>query len=163
VLNRFEEIIHRLSNWFQFVGIAGMLLMMVITCVDVVGAKVFKAPILGAIDIVMLAQIIAISFANCVTLIAGRHIQVEFVFDLLPRPVQTFAKSIITLLSMGLFILIIWRLGDLGYSFQKTGEYSMTAYIPYYPFTYAVAFSSIPVCLVLFLEFLKTVIKGVRK
>ena len=163
MLSKFEEIIHRLSNWFQFIGIAGMLLMMVITCIDVVGAKVFKSPILGALDIVMLAQIIAISFAVSMTLIVGKHIQVEFFFDLLPRPVQTFIKSIVLLLSMGLFILIIWRLGDLGYSFQKTGEYSATAYIPLYPFAYAVAFSSIPVFLVLFLEFLKTVIRGVQK
>ena len=163
MLNRIEKIIHRLSNWFQLIGVAGMLLMMVITCVDVVGSKMFKSPLLGALDFVVLAQIIAISFANSSTLISGRHIQVEFFFDLFPRPVRTFIKSTMLLTSLGLFILIIWRLGDLGYSFQKTGEYSPTAYIPLFPFSYAVAFASIPVCFVLLLEFVKTLIKGVQE
>jgi len=163
VYSKFEKFNHRLSGWFEWVGIAGILLMMVITCIDVVLAKVFKSPILGAIDIVMLAQIVAISFANSMTLIIGRHIQVEYFFDLLPERFQVVIDSIILFLGLGLFIVIIWRLGVLGYSFQVSGEYSMTAYISYYPFAYAVAFASIPVCLVLLVEFLKSLARRVGK
>jgi hypothetical protein len=47
----------------------------------------------------------------------------------------------------------------LGYSFQTTGEYSATAYIPLYPFAYGVAFASIPVFLAILLEFIKS-LKG---
>ena len=163
MLDKFERFNRRLSDWFEWIGFAALLLIMVITCVDVVGAKVFKMPVLGSIDIVMLCQIVAISFAASMTLIAGRHIKVEFFLSLLPRRVQAVFNGIIPLLGLGLFIVIMWRLYVLGYSFQTSGEHSMTIYIPYYPFAYGVAFACIPVCLVLLLEFLKSVTKGAQK
>lgn len=159
MLNKFEKFNRRLSGWCELLGIAAMLLIMVITCIDVIGAKLFLAPILGAIDIVQLSQIVAISFAAGMALILGRHIQVEFFFNLLPRRAQVVIDSFVLLLSLGLFIVIIWRLCVLGLSYQNTGEYTATAYIPLYPFAYAVAFACIPVCLVLLVEFIKSLTK----
>ena len=137
--------------------------MMVVTCIDVVGSKVFRWPLPGSIDMVQLAQTVAIAFAASMALILGRHIRVEFFVDLLPRRVQAVINSVILLLGLGLFIVIIWRLCVLGYSFQTSGEYSMTAYIPYYPFAYGMALAFIPVCLVLLVKFLKSLTKGEQK
>lgn len=163
MLDKFERFNRRLSSWFEWIGLAGILVMMVVTCVDVVGAKVFKRPVLGSIDIVMLCQIVAISFACSMTQLVGRHIKVEFFFFFLPRLVQRVVNSIIHLIGIGLFIVIIWRLFVLGHSFQTFGEYSMTIYIPYYPFAYGIGFACIPVCLLLVVEFLKSLTKGVDK
>jgi len=163
VLSKFENFNRRLSDWFEWIGLVAMLLMMVITCIDVVGAKVFRWRLLGAIDIVQLAQIVAISFAASMALILGRHIHVEFFYNILPRRAQAVIDSVVPLFSLALFIVIIWRLCVLGFSFQTTGEYSMTAYIPLYPFAYAIAFACIPVCLVLLLEFLKSLAKREQK
>jgi TRAP-type C4-dicarboxylate transport system permease small subunit len=163
MLDKFERFNRRLSDWFEWIGFAALLLIMVITCVDVVGAKLFKTPVLGSIDIVMLCQIVAISFAASMTQIAGRHIKVEFFLSRLPRRVQAVFNAIIPLLGLGLFIVVIWRVYVLGYSFQASGEYSMTIYIPYYPFAYGIAFACIPLCLVLLVEFLKSLTKGVQK
>jgi TRAP-type C4-dicarboxylate transport system permease small subunit len=159
MFNKFENFNRQLSDWCEWIGLAALLLMMAITCIDVVGAKVFLRPVLGAIDIVQLSQIVAISFAAGMTLILGRHIQVEFFFNLLPRPVQAISDSVVHLLGLGLFIMIVWRLFVLGRSFQTTGEYTATAYIPLYPFAYAIALACIPVCLVLLLDFLKSLTK----
>ena len=159
VLGKFDRFNRRLSGWCEWLGLAGMLLMMVITCIDVVGAKVFKSPLLGAIDIVMLSQIVVIAFAASMALILGRHIRVEFFIKLLPRRAQAVINSIVLLLVLGLFIVIIWRLSVLGHTFQTSGEYSPTAYIPLYPFAYGIALASIPVCLVFLLEFLKSLKK----
>ena len=163
MLSKFENFSRRLSDWLEWIALVAMLLMMMITCIDVVGAKVFRWRLLGAIDIVQLSQIVAISFAASMALILGRHIQVEFFYNLLPRRAQSVINSLAILLSLGLFIVIIWRLCVLGYSFQTTGEYSMTAYIPLYPFAYAIAFACIPVCLVLLLKFLKSLTKREQK
>ncbi|MHC4807937.1 MAG: TRAP transporter small permease [Planctomycetota bacterium] len=130
---------------------------------DVVGAKVFLWRLLGAIDIVMLSQIVAIAFAASMALILGRHIRVEFFFNLLPRRAQAVINSCVLLLGLGLFSVIVWRLCVLGYSFQTSGEYSATAHIPLYPFAYGIALASIPVCLVLLLEFLKSLTKRVQR
>ena len=161
MLDKFEKFTYRLSDWFEWIGLAGMLLMMAITCIDVVGAKVFHWRLLGAIDIVTLSQIVAIAFAASIALILRRHIQVEFVVKLLPRRAQAVIDSFILMLGLGLFIVIIWRLSVLGYSFQTSGEYSATVRIPYYPFAYGIALACIPVCLVLILKFLKSLTRMV--
>lgn len=161
--SKLEKFNRRISEWFEWVGLAAMLAMMVITCFDVVGAKVFKAPILGALDIVQLCQIVAIAFAASMALIVGRHIQVEFFFDLLPRRVQAVISPIVLLIVFVFFIVIIWQVSVLGYSFQTSGEYSATAYIPLYPFAYAVALAFIPVCLVLLVEIFKSLKQKVDK
>ena len=163
MLNKFGKFNRRLSGWFEGIGLTAMLVMMVITCIDVIGAKVFKSPILGALDIVQLSQIVAIAFAASMTLIIGRHIQVEFFFDLLPRRVQAVISPIILLIVFVFFIVIIWQISVLGYSFQTSGEYTATAYIPLYPFAYGVALAFIPVCLVLLVEFLKSLKQKVEK
>ena len=163
MLSKFEKFNHRLSGWFEWIGVAGLLLMMAITCIDVVGAKVFLWRLLGAIDIVMLSQIVAIAFACAVTLIVGRHVRVEFFVTRLPQRAQAVIDSIVLLLGLGLFSVIIWRLCVFGYSFQTTGEYSATAHIPYYPFAYGIALASIPVCLVFLHELLSSLTRVVKK
>jgi TRAP-type C4-dicarboxylate transport system permease small subunit len=163
VLDKFEKFNRRLSGWFEWIGLAGMLLMMAITCIDVVGAKIFHWRLFGAIDTVMLSQIVAIAFAASMALILGRHIQVEFVIALLPRRAQAVIDSIVLLLGLGLFSLIIWQLSVLGYTFQTSGEHSASAYIPYFPFAYSIALACIPLCLVLLLQFLKSMGRILRK
>lgn len=163
MLGKLEKFNRRLSGWFEWIGLAGMLLMVAITCIDVVGAKVFLWRLLGAIDIVMLSQIVAVAFAASMSLILGRHIRVEFFVTRLPRRAQGVIDSIVLLLGLMLFSVIIWRLCVLGYSFQTSGEYSATAKIPYYPFAYGIALASIPVCLVFLVEFLKSLTKRVQR
>jgi TRAP-type C4-dicarboxylate transport system permease small subunit len=111
----------------------------------------------------MLSQTVAIAFAAGMALILGRHIRVEFFHHLLPKRSQAVIASVVLLLSLGLFILIVWRLFVLGHDFQVSGEYSPTAYIPLYPFAYGIAVASIPVCLVLLVEFLKSIVKRKQK
>lgn len=157
VLAKLEKFNRRLSGFFEWIGVVPLLVMMAITCIDVVGGKVFLWRIFGAIDIVQLSQIVAISFAASMTLILGRHIQVEFFITRLPKRAQAIINSIVFLLGLALFILIIWRLCAIGYSFKMSGEYSATASIPYYPFAYAIALACLPVCLTLLLELFKSI------
>jgi TRAP-type C4-dicarboxylate transport system permease small subunit len=162
-LERLERFNHRLSDWFEWVGLAGMLLVMVITCVDVVGAKVFLWRLLGAIDIVMLSQIVVTAFAGGMTLILRRHIQVEFVFQLLPGRVQAVVDSLVSLIGFLFFGVTIWRLCVLGHNFYVSGDYSATARIPYYPFAYGIALAFIPIGLVLLVDTIESmgrIVKG---
>ncbi|OGO17841.1 MAG: hypothetical protein A2Z15_03880 [Chloroflexi bacterium RBG_16_50_11] len=162
-LGKFEKFNSRLSGWFEFIGIAGLLVMMLITGIDVVGAKLFKWRLLGAIDVVMLSQLVAIAFAAAATLIVGRHITVDFFVKKLPRRVQAVIDSIIYLLVLCLFGLIIWRLTVLGYRFQTSGEATATVSIPLYPFAYGIAMASIPVCLVIIAELIKSLARVVKR
>jgi TRAP-type C4-dicarboxylate transport system permease small subunit len=163
VLGKLEAFNRSLSGWFEWIGLAGLLIMMFITCIDVIGAKLFLKPVFGSIDIVMLSQLVAISFAAAFSLLLGRHVQVEFFVPRLPRRAQAVTDSIVFLLGLILFILVIWRLCVYGYSLQTGGEVTATARIPLAPFAYGIALASVPVCLVFFLEFVNSVIRIVRK
>jgi TRAP-type C4-dicarboxylate transport system permease small subunit len=152
----FLEKVEKLNHWvihkIEWIGFAGLLVMMFITCIDVVGAKVFLHPIRGALDTVEIAQLIAISFAAAAALICGRHIEVEFFVVLLPRRVQSCIAFMVHGLGFALFAVIVWRLAQHGYHLQAGGEVSPTARIPLFPFTYAAAFACIPVCTALLVK-----------
>jgi TRAP-type C4-dicarboxylate transport system permease small subunit len=163
VLRKLEEFNRSLSGWLEWIGLAGLLIMMFITCIDVIGAKVFLKPVFGAIDIVVLGQIVAISFAAAFSLLLGRHVQVEFFVPRLPRRAQAVTDSIVFLLGLILFILIIWRLCVYGYSLQTGGEVSATARIPMAPFAYGIALASVPVCVAFLLNFINSLIRIVKK
>ncbi len=163
MFEKFENFNHKVSNWFEWVGLTGILLMMVITCIDVVGAKVFQWRLFGAIDIVMLSQIVAISFATSMSLILGRHIKVEFFIMRIPIFIQGIINCIVFILELCLFGLIIWRLFELGYSFQTSGEMSQTADIPYFPFAYGIAIASVPIVFILLSNFFKSFGRIIRK
>ena len=163
MLDRFEKFNDQLSRWCEWLSIVALLLIVAITCADVVGAKVFKWRLPGAIDLVMLSQLVAIAFAAGMTLIKGRHIQVEFFTKLLPQRVQDVIESFVLLLVLGLFSTIIWRVCVLGRSFQTSGEYSATIYIPYYPFAYGIALACVPVWLILLFQFIQSITKSVQK
>lgn len=158
-LARFEKFNRKLSMVIEWVGLLAIVLMMMITTVDVLGAKLFRQPVFGALDIMMIAQLIAMSFAAAIALILDRHVQVDFFVMLLPARVQAAVDCFVNLLGFFLFALVVWRLCIYGYDLQTGGEVSSTARIPFYPFAYAAAFAFIPVCLVYICGFLSSAIK----
>ena len=162
MLNRLEKINGVLSNYLEWVGIIGFLLMMTITCVDVIGAKLFLYPVLGAIDIVKLSQLVAISFAAGATLILGKHIQVDFFMVMFPQRFQAVVDAIVSFLGFALFAVFVWQLVVYGYSLQQGSEVSSTIHLPLHLFAYGFALASLPLCLFSFTEMLKSIVKVVH-
>ncbi|MGD2098105.1 MAG: TRAP transporter small permease [Desulfobacterales bacterium] len=162
-LEKFDRFNRRLSGGFEVIGLGGLLLMMVITCLDVLGGKLFRTPVYGALDIVMLGQLVAISFAIAAALIIGRHVSVEFFTALLPERLQTLFDLVISLFGLTFFILIAWRLTEYGHSLRIGGEVSATIRIPLYPFAYGIAVASIPVVLIYVAQILKAIARMFTK
>ena len=162
-LNKFERYNRVVSGGFEWIGVAGLLVIAAVTCIDIVGSKVFLRPIPGSIDINGFSQIIAIAFAIAFTEIIGRHVRVEFFVSKLPQRAQGIINSFTSFLTLALFILIIWRSFVLGQSLQAGGQVSSTACIPLYPFAYAISFACIPVCLIYLVEFLRSVAQGIKR
>jgi TRAP-type C4-dicarboxylate transport system permease small subunit len=158
VLDRLEKFNRHLSSYMEAVALVGFLLMMLVTCVDVIGAKIFLHPLLGSIDIVKLSQLVAISFAAASALILGNHVQVEFFMVMLPKRLRAMGDSIVHLLGFLLFALIVWQLSVYGYSLQVAREVSSTIRIPLSGFAYGFAFASVPVCLVLLTKMIRSLL-----
>jgi len=163
ILERFKHFNDRLSFLVEWIGFAGILLMMFVTCIDVIGAKVFRLPVPGSIDIIMIAQLMAISFAIAGSLILGRHVEVEFFVPLLPKTLQNIIHCIIQFLGLFLFVMISWRLFEHACSLYNGNEVSPTLRIPMYPFAYGAGFACIPVCLFYMHGFITSIMRIVKK
>jgi TRAP-type C4-dicarboxylate transport system permease small subunit len=163
MLKRFERINHSVSVWFERIGIIGLLVMLGITCIDVISAKCFRSPIHGAIDIVMLSQVVVIAFTIAAAQIVGRHVRVELFVSRLTETSQAVIDSFIYLFQFILFALIVWRTYELGSSLATADEVSGTLFVPLYPFIFAIAVGCIPMCILFLLKFLNSVSKMVKK
>ena len=163
MLDKFEKFNQRVSGWFEWIGVAGLLAMMVVTIIDVTGNKLFNSPLLGATDWVGFFQGIAIAFACAMALIVGRHVRVEILVTRLPNRAQAIIESIALIFGLGLFVLIVWRLTVLGNYFHAGGETTPTAHIPRVLPAYGIALASIMVCLVFLQKFLNSLIKVFKR
>ncbi len=162
MLEKFKSFNEAVSGWVEWIGFGAVFFMVVLTCIDVLGAKLFRLPVPGSLDMMMLAQLIAISFAAAMTLVRNRHVSVDFFVVLLPRRAQALIDCVVQLLCLGLFVIIVWRLFDHGYHLQTGGEQTPTIQVPVAPFSYAAALATVPVCLVLAQQLLGSIIRVVR-
>jgi len=162
-LKKFKTFNQRISSAIEVVGVLGLWAIVLITTVDVIGAKIFLRPIFGSLDIIMQAQLIAMSFAAASTLIIGRHIAVEFFVPLLPKRVQTVVSLFVNLLGLSLFVILTWRLTEHAHYMQIANEVTPTARIPLHPFAYAAAIACIPVCLAYLYYLFESIVHLVKR
>ena len=163
MLKKIEKINHSVSIWLERIGIVALLGMLAVTCFDVIGTKCFRSPILGAIDIVTLAQVIAIAFTIAIAQITGRHIRVELFFSKLSERSQALIDSVIYFLQCLFFAVVVWRIYRLGRSLQMAEEVSATLFIPLYPFIFAIALGFVPICVICLLKSLDSGMKVVKR
>lgn len=146
-LDAYKRWNEKFSNGIEWVGIVAFVFMMLLTTVDVIGAKVFLKPVPGALDLMMLAQLVCISFALSASFIANRHVAVEFFVPLMPSALQRITAIFIDGLVFVLFVLMTWQLFVYGYDLKSYGEVSPTIRIQLYPFVYGASLAFIPASL----------------
>lgn len=162
MLEKFGRFNETLSRWVAWIGFAAVFFMVVLTCVDVVGTKLFRLPVPGSLDVMMLLQLIGVSFAAATTLVAERHVSVEFFVVLLPKRARLAIDCLVQLLCLVLFVLIVWRLFTHGYHLQTGREETPTIQVPIAPFSYAAAVATIPVCLIYAQRWLTSILRLVK-
>ncbi len=162
VIERLEVFTNAFSKWMNWIAGAGLVAMLGLVIADVIGIKVFSNPIPGAIELVAFLGVVVTAFAIAYTYILRGHIKVEFLVMRFPARAQAIIAAFVLLLGLLLFAMLAWRSFEFGRVLQVTGEVSMTQGIPFYPFVHAIAFCCIPVCLVLLVEMIKSVLKAVK-
>jgi TRAP-type C4-dicarboxylate transport system permease small subunit len=162
-IDRLEKFANSFSNWLNWVAGVGLVGMLSLVVADIIGIKLLNSPIPGGIEIVAFLGVVVTAFAIAYTQVLRGHIKVEFVVMRLPERAQAIIAAFVCLLGLTLFTLLAWRSCDYGLSLQATGTVSMTQRIPFYPFVHAIAFCCIPICLLLVVGFLRSVMKAVKK
>jgi len=159
MLAKFARFNEKVSLGFELVGLAAFVFMMLLTTVNVIGAKLFLKPVPGSLDLMMIAQLIAMGFALSASYVGDRHVQVEFFVPLMPRLAQRLTAVFVQSLMLCLFIVMTWQLFVYAQDLQVYGEVSATIRIPLYPFTFAAAAAFIPVCLVALSRWFQTILE----
>ena len=157
MLAKFEKFNLLLSNFFVWIGAAGVCAMILVAAGDVLGLKTFGEPIPGSVDLIVVAQLIAISFAASISIILNRHLAVEMVFEKLHGRTRTVIETVVTFLTLVLFIVLVWQMWGYADNLRMKGTSSYVLYLPLYPYAYAMAVAFIPVCLTLLHKFLTLV------
>lgn len=145
----------RLGRWidtiggkFNYVACAAVVLMMLLTCADVV-LRLFGHPILGTYEMIGFLGTAVISFALAYTSLEKGHIAVELLVDHLPKRFQVFINAINALIGVALFSLITWQSFIYAGDLRGSGEVSLTLQVPTYPFVYGISLGCGLLCLVL--------------
>lgn len=159
-MNTLERFTRRLSQWFNWIALAGLILMLGLVAVDIVGAKIFKQPVPGAMDLTSLLGLVVIAFSVAQTQVMNRHITVNFLTLRLRKRFRMLVRGISTLLCVLFFAVIIWRAFMHALDMHVLGDTSLTVKVPLAPFAYGLAIAFVPMLLILLIKFYH-IIKGV--
>lgn len=152
-----------------------IVLMMLLTCADILlrlcvtlfhhyrwGFLEPLRPIPGTYELVCYLGAVAASFAMAHTSVENGHVAVSLVVRLFPERLQGTIAAFTNLLGLYLFGMISWRSISYAEDLRKSGEVSLTLQLPYYPFVYGVSLAAAAVCLVLLMDFFRSLNKAVR-
>lgn len=128
----------------KIIGAGCLVGMTLLTCVDVVG-RFFRHPILGSVEIVGYMATMAVAMALPYAHKIDVHVGVEILVRLVSARTQAIIDICTRFLSLGLFVLVTWRMTVYAHTMQKSGEVSMNLEFPEYVIIYVVAF-----CLLIF-------------
>ena len=134
-----QRVLRRLVLWLAFVAGAGVVAMMLVTCVDI-AARAFGHPLKGSYDIVRVLSLITLSCALPYTTAVKGHVAVEFFFNKFPLPVRLVVDSIMRLLMIGFLLLLCVQGVKYGISLRSSGEVMLTLGWPIYWTSFVMAF-----------------------
>ena len=147
-----QQWVDRLSTWCEWVGVAGVIVMVAVTCADVLGAKLFMLPVPGSTEIVSLAQVATIVFAVATTQRHKGHISVEMFYAKMRPFIQALVRAVTSCFGLILFLTLFYQSIRLGNGFLEANEVTATVQIPFYPFAYAFALALVPVVLLILID-----------
>ncbi len=151
MLSRINKYLNMALTLTGGVFLVGMILL---TCANIFSRQIF-VPIPGTFELMGYAGAVVTAFALGYTQFTNGHISVDVLVNMYPGPV----KRLVTLINTGVccifFALAAWHVMQKALTLKRVGELSETLRIIYYPFTLAVAFGCLILCLALFTDFLK--------
>ncbi|MGB9886042.1 MAG: TRAP transporter small permease [Moorellales bacterium] len=130
--------------------------MVCVTGIDIVGSKLFNRPLLGAVDITGLLDLIVVTLALAQAQVLERHVSVDIVVTRLRPRARSGLRVFSSLVSLVLCVLLIYVSIRYAHGLQVSREGSMTIQVPLYPFMYITAFGFALASLVVLVQLITT-------
>jgi len=157
-----EKITTALNRWLSWVAGGLLVAMVLFTVVNLIMVQADR-PFVGATEIVSFLAALVAAFALGYTQIQRGHTRIDILVSRFPPRVQSIIDSIMFFIGMVLFGVATWQLVRLATRYWEMGSVSETLYIIFFPFIYAVALGCAFLCLVLLLDFLKSLAQAVKR
>ncbi len=162
MLRAIKTSIYLLSTKLNWVSAAAVIFIMLLTCADVV-MRLFSSPIPGTYELVGYFGSVIISFGMARTSIERGHIAVNLLVDKLPPRVQILIEGVGNIAAAVLFGLLAWQSQIYARDMQETGDISLTLGMPTWPFVLGLATGSGMLSLVLILDALRQLKRGLKR
>jgi TRAP-type C4-dicarboxylate transport system permease small subunit len=159
VLRTIAKSIDRVSARLSLVSAAAVVFIMLLTCADVV-MRLFDRPIPGTYELVGYFGAVIVAFAMAYTSVERGHISVELLVDRLPARPRAFIEGVGHLVSAVLFGLLAWQCQVYAIDLLESGEVSPTIGIPTWPFVFSLTAGCGMLSLVLLLDALRQLKRG---
>ncbi len=157
-MNIFLKIVEWLLQKMKIIGAACLVGMMFLTCTDVVG-RLMGHPIFGSVELVGFMATLAVAMALPYTHQVKGHIGVEILWQVFSEKTRAIVDLCTSILSLGLFGVVTWRMALYAHTIQKSGEVSMNLELPEHIIIYTVAF-----CFIIFtFIILQNIIQTIKK
>jgi len=157
-MSRFWKGLLWVMESMKAVGAFCLVVMMFLTCADVVG-RFFGHPIFGSVEIVGFMAAISVAMALPYTHQARGHIGVEIVVRLFSDRTRKIIELTTNSLALLLFAVVTWRMALYTRTMKASGEVSMNLEIPAYLIIAVVAF-----CFLVFtLVIVQDLVQALRK
>ncbi|MFO7753630.1 MAG: TRAP transporter small permease [Desulfobacteraceae bacterium] len=147
-----SRVIHNVVSFFKIISGVMLILMMVVTCADVVG-NMFGYPILGSEELVGIMASILLAFALPFAHREKAHIGVELLYQKFPEKAKKINDGVIELVSSVFFLLVAWQCWGYGGQLRQTGQVSAVLELPTYYILYSVSIACFLLFMVIFAEF----------
>jgi|APFre7841882724_1041349.scaffolds.fasta_scaffold138262_1 TRAP-type C4-dicarboxylate transport system permease small subunit len=161
MLRAIKTSIYLLSTKLNWVSAASVIFIMLLTCADVV-MRLFGSPIPGTYELVGYFGSVIISFGIARTSIERGHIAVNLLVDRLPQRAQTLIEGVGNIAAAVLFGALAWQSQLYARDLLETGDVSLTLGMPTWPFVLGLATGSGMLSLVLFLDALWQLKRGLK-
>lgn len=139
-----DKVLKAMGNGFNWVALSALLAMFAVITIDILSSKILNLPIIATVDIASLLAAVVVAFAVSQTILAGRHIEVDFLVICLPPRARKVFNVFASTLSLLFFLLLVWRCLVYARNLQVLGEASLTQHIPVAPIVYGIGIAFIP-------------------
>jgi len=157
-LEQFDRVI----KWFTLIGGGlSILFLMVLTVVDVMMRYLFNSPIFGVQDLLQLTLLLIVAFSTAFGGRTGAHIEIELFEHKMNPHFARWSLLVVRLTGVVLVGVLAWRLIENGLMSVMFGEATQQLLISYEPFYYILAAGMGLYAMVLLVESLLLVTRGV--
>lgn len=150
----FERSVTGFSSWFNMVASAALVVMMVLTCADVLMRYLLNSPLTGTYDLVGLLGAVLVAFAMPYTMLQKGHVAVEILIQSLRKGKRLVVETFTHLLGIALFLVLVWQAVLLARDMKAAGEVTPTLLLPFYPIVYCMALCFFALCLAILVNLL---------